>query len=165
MWHNRIQPHRLRGSTTEICSGIEVVITALTRNQVYQQWYRGFESHPLRHVGAKSAPLRFKAAPFGAALKLRSAPLLLLSNSNPLRWASSWFLVRDDSLHLFLSTQNRSEISITAPFPPRGENCAMMGISSLSAEIRFAGFSAEKDGGRRRVRFAPRRDAFSVEFL
>ena len=43
------------------------------------------------HVGAKSAPLRFKAVPFGAALKLRSAPLLLLSNSNPLRWASSWF--------------------------------------------------------------------------
>ena len=33
-----------------LCSGIEVVITALTRNQVYQQWYRGFESHPLRHV-------------------------------------------------------------------------------------------------------------------
>ena len=32
------------------CSGIEVVITALTRNQVYQQWYRGFESHPLRQV-------------------------------------------------------------------------------------------------------------------
>ena len=29
-------------------SGIEAVITALTRNQVYQQWYRGFESHPLR---------------------------------------------------------------------------------------------------------------------
>ena len=25
-----------------------MVITALTRNQVYQQWYRGFESHPLR---------------------------------------------------------------------------------------------------------------------
>ena len=31
-----------------ICSGIEVVITALTRNQVYWQQYRGFESHPLR---------------------------------------------------------------------------------------------------------------------
>ena len=31
------------------CSGIEVVITALTRNQVYPQGYRGFESHPLRH--------------------------------------------------------------------------------------------------------------------
>ena len=54
-----------------------------------------------RHVGAKSAPLRFKAVPFGAALKLRSAPLLLLSNSNPLRWASSWLLVHDDRLHLF----------------------------------------------------------------
>ena len=36
----------------ESCSGIEVVITALTRNQVYQQWYRGFESHPLRHAAA-----------------------------------------------------------------------------------------------------------------
>ena len=32
-----------------IWSGIEVVITALTRNQVYRQRYRGFESHPLRH--------------------------------------------------------------------------------------------------------------------
>ena len=32
-----------------IRSGIEVVITALTRNQVYRQRYRGFESHPLRH--------------------------------------------------------------------------------------------------------------------
>ncbi len=31
-------------------SGIEAVITALTRNQVYQQWYRGFESHPLRQI-------------------------------------------------------------------------------------------------------------------
>ena len=30
-------------------TGIEAVITALTRNQVYQQWYRGFESHPVRH--------------------------------------------------------------------------------------------------------------------
>ena len=61
----------------------------------------GFDPHYPYHVGAKSAPLRFKAVPFGAALKLRSAPLLLLSNSNPLRWASSWFLVHDDSLHLF----------------------------------------------------------------
>mgnify|MGYP000112873068 CR=1 FL=1 len=31
-------------------SGIEVVITALTRNQVYRQRYRGFESHPLRQL-------------------------------------------------------------------------------------------------------------------
>ena len=28
---------------------IEVVITASTRNRVYQKWYRGFESHLLRH--------------------------------------------------------------------------------------------------------------------
>ena len=33
-------------------SGIEVVITALTRNQVYRQRYRGFESHPLRQKKA-----------------------------------------------------------------------------------------------------------------
>ena len=33
-----------------IRSGIEVVITALTRNQVYRQRYRGFESHPLRQI-------------------------------------------------------------------------------------------------------------------
>lgn len=33
-----------------LCSGIEVVITALTRNQVYPQGYRGFESHPLRQL-------------------------------------------------------------------------------------------------------------------
>ena len=38
-----------------IGSGIEAVITALTRNQVYQQWYRGFESHPLRQL---RGPLR-----------------------------------------------------------------------------------------------------------
>ena len=59
--------------------------------------------HAAHIVGAKSAPLRFKAVPFGAALKLRSAPLLLLSNSNPLRWASSWLLVHDDRLHLFIN--------------------------------------------------------------
>ena len=44
------------------------------------------------------------------------------------------------------TTGTSSEIPINAPFPPCGENCALMGISSLSAEIRFAGFSAEKDG-------------------
>ena len=37
-------------------SGIEVVITALTRNQVYRQRYRGFESHPLRQT--TSIPIR-----------------------------------------------------------------------------------------------------------
>ena len=43
----------------------------------------GFESPTSHHVGAKSAPLRFKAVPFGAALKLRSAPLLLLPQLEP----------------------------------------------------------------------------------
>ena len=61
-----------------------------TRNQVYPQGYRGFESHPLRQ----------------------------LRNSH-----------------------HRSVSGFA-------ENCAMMGISSLSARIRFAGFRAEKDGGR-----------------
>ena len=87
-----------------ICSGIEVAITRTIRNRLTVDPVRGFESHPLRHVGAKSAPLRFKAVPFGTALKLRSAPLLLLSNSNPLRWASSWFWVQDDRLYLFFNT-------------------------------------------------------------
>ena len=59
------------------------------------------------YVGARSAPLRSKAVPFGAALKLRSAPLLLLSNSNPLRWASSWLLVHDDRLHLYYQHMTR----------------------------------------------------------
>ena len=40
------------------------------------------ERNPLHSVSRRSL--------LGAALKLRSAPLLLLSNSNPLRWASSW---------------------------------------------------------------------------
>ena len=68
----------------------------------------GFDSRLAHHVGAKSAPLRFKAVPYGAALKLRSAPLLLLSNSNPLRWASSRLLVHDDCLHLFYQHMTNS---------------------------------------------------------
>ena len=32
-----------------------MVITGLTRNQLYLHWYRGFESHPLRHVGTSFA--------------------------------------------------------------------------------------------------------------
>ena len=40
-----------------------------------------------------------------------------------------------------------SKIPTTVPFPPCGENCTLVGISSLSARIRFAGFRAEKDGG------------------
>ena len=47
-----------------LCSGIEVVITALTRNQVYPQGYRGFESHPLRQL--RNSPYRCASRPFGA---------------------------------------------------------------------------------------------------
>ncbi len=36
-----------------------------------------------------------------------------------------------DRIASFLSTQDSSEIPIIAPFPPCGENCAMMGTSSL----------------------------------
>ncbi len=48
---------------------------------------RGFESHPLRHVGASVislAPTFFKSQ---SALIL----LLLLSKPDPLRWAPVWF--------------------------------------------------------------------------
>ena len=44
------------------------------------------------------------------------------------------------------ATGTSSEIPITAPFPPVGENCAIMGISSLSAPTRSAGLGAEGDG-------------------
>ena len=37
--------------TAPIWTGIEVVITALTRNQVVSQEARGFESHPVRQKG------------------------------------------------------------------------------------------------------------------
>ena len=36
--------------TAPIWTGIEVVITALTRNQVVSQEARGFESHPVRQT-------------------------------------------------------------------------------------------------------------------
>ncbi len=42
-----------------------------------------------------------------------------------------------------------SEIPITALFPPRGENCAVMGISSRSDRIRCAGFRPELGGAGR----------------
>lgn len=44
------------------------------------------------------------------------------------------------------TTGTSSEIPTTVPFPPRGENCTLVGISSLSARIRFTGFRAEKTG-------------------
>ena len=42
------------------------------------------------------------------------------------------------------TTGTSSEIPINAPFPPCGENCALMGISSLSAATGFAGLAAEE---------------------
>lgn len=70
-----------------ICSGIEVAITRTIRNRLTVDPVRGFESHPLRHVGASCislAPTFFKSQSTLIAL-------LLLSKSNPLRWASIWF--------------------------------------------------------------------------
>ena len=43
-WYNAYSFHR-----NYIGSGIEVVITGLTRNQFAGNTARGFESHPLRH--------------------------------------------------------------------------------------------------------------------
>ena len=52
---------------------------------------RGFKSRRSDHVGAKSALLRH----FFAKNSIRSAPLLLLSRSDPLHWAPirSWVQV------------------------------------------------------------------------
>ncbi len=48
-------------------------------------------------------------------------------------------------LYTVWSLFGSSEIPITAPFPPVGENCAIMGISSLSAPTRSAELGAEGD--------------------
>ena len=40
-----------------ICSGIEVAITRTIRNRLTVDPVRGFESHPLRHVGASCISL------------------------------------------------------------------------------------------------------------
>jgi len=42
---------------------IEVVITALTRNQVCMQMYRGFESLPLRQKGTSARKQNFESIP------------------------------------------------------------------------------------------------------
>ena len=66
------------------------------------------------HVVASCVSL---AAIFYALHKKHRAltPLLLLSKSNPLRWASIWFPLRAN----------------TVPFPPCGENCTMLAPSSF----------------------------------
>ena len=67
------------------------------------------------HVGAKSALLRRIFYSCGIKKRHPPAPLLLLSKSNPLRWASIWFPPGAN----------------TVPFPPRGENGTMLAPSSL----------------------------------
>ena len=46
---------------TQFWRRIEVVVTGLTRNQLYLFWYRGFESHRLRHIMARCEPQNKKA--------------------------------------------------------------------------------------------------------
>ena len=80
MWHNSpVQIH--------ICSGIEVVITGLTRNQ--------FGSNPTRVRIPPAAPRRSKlyiaCSDFFYKSQNALMPLLLLSKSQPLRWVVIWF--------------------------------------------------------------------------
>ena len=51
-----------------ICSGIEVAITRTIRNRLTVDPVRGFESHPLRHVGASYISL----APTFSKVRARS---------------------------------------------------------------------------------------------
>ncbi len=73
VWHNR----------EGFCSGIEVVITALTRNQVYPQGYRGFESHPLRQL--RNSPYRCASRPERGG-KLRRTGNSFAFTREPLCW-------------------------------------------------------------------------------
>ncbi len=67
------------------------------------------------------------------------------SNRDPLRWVRGWG--EDEAAKIVCLTHwCSSEISTTAPFPPSGETCALVGISSLSAPTRCAGLAAEENG-------------------
>ena len=85
-----------------------------------------------------------------------SAPLLLLFQSNPLRWASiRVFKVisrrrrRPNDRWCCFSFPNRTHFiglrfgshqgPNTVPFPPHGENCTMLAPSSFPNRTRFAG--------------------------
>ncbi len=48
-------------------------------------------------------------------------------------------------------TRTSSEIPTTVPFPPCGENCTLVGISSLSGRIRCARFRPDFEAD---IRFA-----------
>lgn len=72
--------------------------------------------------------------------------LLLLSKSNPLRWASIWFWAQSrkkiDFTHL-LQLRNSRLRSVSGS----AENCTAVGISSLSAANRSVGFAAVSGRG------------------
>ena len=96
--------------------------------------------------------------------KLHYVSSFFLSKSNPLRWASIWFLSRSKhrsvsalrrKLHyvssFFLSKSNPLRwASIwfplranTVPFPPCGENCTMLWPHASLCRILFFGISAQ----------------------
>ena len=66
-----------------------------------RRWRHRVGSSPTTGTKSERNPLHsvLRRSLFRAALKLCSAPLLLLSNSNLLRWASSWFWWHDDHLN------------------------------------------------------------------
>ena len=108
VWHNR------KG----LCSGIEVVITALTRNQVYPQGYRGFESHPLRQL--RNSPYRCASRPEGAessagrGIPSRSPAIRVFSYGEyaaALRLRRSWIFLRF-TFDMFDRQINRSMVKL-----------------------------------------------------
>ena len=59
-------------------------------------------------------------------------------------WKPSWCNGYEPAS--FLSMKHSSEIPTTILFPPCGENCTLVDISSLSTVTRFAGLAVERDG-------------------
>ena len=84
------------------------------------------ERNPLRSVSRRTLS--------GSALKLRSAPLLLLSKSNPLRWASIWFGCGADRKSILIPYYRHS-----------GSNLDFMGTKNASRPGRWmtTGFGRE----------------------
>ena len=95
-----------------ICSGIEVAITRTIRNRLTVDPVRGFESHPLRHVGASCISL---APTFS---KVRARSLRCSSFPNRTRFAGLRFgFGRNLERKSILPTYCSSEIPAFVPFP------------------------------------------------
>nr|WP_325237861.1 hypothetical protein [uncultured Oscillibacter sp.] len=66
---------------------------------------------------------------------------------------AQWIAVEEYGMILhgksILTTYSSSEIPTTVPFPPCGENCTLVGISSLSAATRSAGLAVDRGRGMR----------------